>query len=1021
MTTIRVHPYNPRQKIASTNGAILMKFKYTIIAVACFASVLWTAAMRADDAPKKQKRKPAADAVTIAIADLKRDKPVDFESEVLPALRRNCIACHNGTKSENHLVLETPQTILKGGDSGPAVVPKKSGESLLLKAAAHLDDPTMPPPDNNVKAVPLSPNDLGLVKLWIDQGAGGQVTASAAPLKWQKLPPTVSPIFAVAIAPDGQFAACGRANEIYAYHLASGALVARLVDPALAGQSGAKAPGVAHLDLVQSLAFDPSGDLLASGGYREVKLWRRPHNVKLAELAGSADAVRSVAISADGKLAATGETGGTIRIWELPSGKPLQSCSGHSAAVTGLRFSPDGAKLFSGSLDKTIRIWNTPDGKPAGQIDAPAPINALTLAVGGAQVCTGHADNVIRIWAASIDNRKDAKDAKDAKPSGPLNELKGHGGPITSLATLPTNDKEILSASEDGTVREWNVENGQQSRQLQHGAPIAAIAIRPDGKRIASAGANNSVKLWNADNSQQVAELRGDFRLRVETLRLERAVEVARLKLADQKKLAAEAEQRVKQETDAIKQAKDAKTAAEKALVDKTAAAKPSLDAKAAAEKEAESAKTAAKAAADKLKDAKAAAEKDAKNKDLAKTAEEAKKAADEADKKVADTKRRIEETTNAAKEPQREVRRAERALEAAGRRTENSEQAAKRATEEVPVLKKAAEEAEAAQKQAEGAAEAGKKKAKEAETATRALAFSPDNLYLAVGGDNKLVQTWSAETGAPADTFTGQSAPIQAVAYTSAGAILAAAADKSVVLWDSHAPWTLERTIGSPDEPKKLVDRVIALDFSPDGKLLATGSGVPSRSGELKLWNPADGSLVRTITDAHSDTIFAVRFAPSGEQLASSGADRFVKVWNTASGALVKPFEGHTQHVLGVAWQSDGKGLASCGADNVVKIWDVPTGEQRRTIEGFGKEVTAIAFVGGAPRVATTSGDRTVRIHNTENGGNERNFGGANDFLYTLAVTPDGKTVVAGGQDSVLRVWSVENGQPVRQFDPPK
>jgi WD40 repeat protein len=987
---------------------------------ALVGAVLLSAVVRADDAPKKPKRKSSAGATPITISDLKRDKPVDFETEILPALRRNCIACHNSTKSEDHLVLETPQTILKGGDSGPAVVPKKSGDSLLLKAAAHLDDPTMPPPDNNVKAVALTPDQLGLIKLWIDQGAGGQVTASAAPLKWQKLPPTVSPILAAAIAPDGQFAACGRANEIFVYHLASGALIARLVDPALAGQSGAKAPGVAHLDLVQSLAFDPSGDLLASGGYREVKLWRRPHDVKLAELTGSSDAIRSIAVSGDGKFAATGENGGAIRIWELPGGKSLQTCSGHSAAVTGLRFSADGAKLFSGSLDKTIRAWTVADGKQVGQIDTPAPINALTLAAAGAQICTGHADNVIRVWTTAIDNRKDAKDAKDSKPPAPLKELKGHGGPITSLATLPTNDREILSGSDDGTVRQWNVENAQSSRQLQHGGAVTAIAIRPDGKRIASAGSNNSVKLWNAENNQQVAELRGDFRLRVETLRLDRAVEVARLKLADQKRLANEAEQRVKQETDAIKQAKDAKTAAEKTLAEKTAAAKPSADAKAAAEKEAESAKTAAKAAADKLKDAKAAAEKDAKNKDLAKAAEDAKKAADEADKKVADTKRRVDETTNAAKEPQREVRRAERALEASGRRIETTEQAAKRATEEVPVLKKAAEQAEAAQKQAEAAAEAGKKKVQAAETTPRALAFSPDNLCLAIGGDNKLVQSWSAETGAPTDTFAGPAAAIQAIAYTPSGALVGAA-DKSAVVWDSHAPWTLERTIGSPDDPKKLIDRVIALDFSPDGKLLATGSGEPSRSGELKLWNPADGSLVRTIADAHSDTIFAVRFSPSGEQLASCGADRFVKVWNVATGALLKPFEGHTHHVLGVAWQSDGKGLASCGADNVVKIWDVSTGEQRRTIEGFGKEVTAICYVGAAPRVATTSGDRTVRIHNAENGGNERNFGGANDFLYTLALTPDGKTIIAGGQDSVLRVWSLENGQQVRQFESPK
>ena len=102
-------------------------------------------------------RLPAADeAKPIAIADIKHDGPVNFEKEILPLLAKNCVACHNAKKAENALVLETPQTILKGGDSGPAVVADKSGESLLLKAAAHLEDPIMPPADNNVGAVALS-------------------------------------------------------------------------------------------------------------------------------------------------------------------------------------------------------------------------------------------------------------------------------------------------------------------------------------------------------------------------------------------------------------------------------------------------------------------------------------------------------------------------------------------------------------------------------------------------------------------------------------------------------------------------------------------------------------------------------------------------------------------------------------------------------------------------------------------------------------------------------------------------
>src|SRR5436309_2666889 len=60
-------------------------------------------------------------------------KKVDFQADVLPILKRNCLACHNATDAEGDLVLETPATISKGGESGPAVVPKKGLESYLIK------------------------------------------------------------------------------------------------------------------------------------------------------------------------------------------------------------------------------------------------------------------------------------------------------------------------------------------------------------------------------------------------------------------------------------------------------------------------------------------------------------------------------------------------------------------------------------------------------------------------------------------------------------------------------------------------------------------------------------------------------------------------------------------------------------------------------------------------------------------------------------------------------------------------
>src|SRR5688572_6888670 len=163
---------------------------------------------------------PPKDVQPISIADIKRSDAVDFEREILPILKNNCLACHNQTKAKADLILETPQTILKGGESGPAVRPGKSAESLLLKVAAHQDKPAMPPRENKVAAANLTPEQLGLLKLWIDQGAKGEVRA-LAPLEWQAVPDMLNPIFAVALSQDGQLAACSRGNQIFVYHVPS--------------------------------------------------------------------------------------------------------------------------------------------------------------------------------------------------------------------------------------------------------------------------------------------------------------------------------------------------------------------------------------------------------------------------------------------------------------------------------------------------------------------------------------------------------------------------------------------------------------------------------------------------------------------------------------------------------------------------------------------------------------------------------------------------------------------------------
>jgi hypothetical protein len=169
---------------------------------------------RADESPS-----PPKPGGPLSVAELKRELPVDFENELLPVLKNSCLACHNTPTAKGGLNLETPQLILKGGESGPAVVPGKSADSLVFKAAAHLDSELiMPPKDNKANAANLSAEQLALLKLWIDQGAKGEVHA-AAPVAWLERPPQLDPILALALTQDGQFAACGRGNRIDVYHV----------------------------------------------------------------------------------------------------------------------------------------------------------------------------------------------------------------------------------------------------------------------------------------------------------------------------------------------------------------------------------------------------------------------------------------------------------------------------------------------------------------------------------------------------------------------------------------------------------------------------------------------------------------------------------------------------------------------------------------------------------------------------------------------------------------------------------
>jgi WD40 repeat protein/transcriptional regulator with XRE-family HTH domain len=246
---------------------------------------------------------------------------------------------------------------------------------------------------------------------------------------------------------------------------------------------------------IWSVAVHPTQTLMATAGADPtIQLWDYEVGQVVGQFEGHTDWVTAVTFNEDGTKLASGSRDGTVRLWDVKRRDSLKPFEGHEGWVRDITFRNGRKELASTGADGTIRLWNTEmytliRAMPAHE----ALVESIAASPDGELLISGSQNNEVRIW----------------RGWECVHRAVGYKNPMWSVQFSP-NSRYLLSGSSDGTMREWDVQDGQEIRAFEgHRDWVKMAAYHPTLPLFASGSSDRSIILWDRQSGRQQKKLEG--------------------------------------------------------------------------------------------------------------------------------------------------------------------------------------------------------------------------------------------------------------------------------------------------------------------------------------------------------------------------------------------------------------------------------------------------------------------------------------------------------------------------------